>query len=122
MSWKCAVFAMTVAVFSAGCFEDDEGYRDHTPADGLGSIVVNNETYDEMDVFVDSEFAMEVGDWDDAAFDVEPGEHRVVLDGRDSDRSYAGDIDVLKGRLTILHVSSSPSSSSSYTVRIEYSD
>jgi len=105
----------------SGC-EDDEGYRDHTPPDGKGSIVVDNQTPDRLRVYIDGGYAAQADDWDDLILDLDPGVYRVFLEGRDSDRTYQGDIDVLEGRLTILHVSPDASVATAYKVRIEYEE
>jgi hypothetical protein len=104
-----------------GC-EDDEAYRDHSPPEGMGSIVVDNQTSDRVRVYIDGAYAAQAGDWDDVILDLDPGVYRVFLDGRDSDRTYQGDIDVLEGRLTILHVSPDSSVATAYRVRIEYEE
>jgi hypothetical protein len=86
----------------AGC--DDETFA-HTPPAGQGAIVVDNDAYDAVRVYING---AEVGRVDAdrwAAFDRAPGVYRVVLEETGSDRTYRDDIDVLAGRLTVLDVS-----------------
>jgi|GEM_PF-2318368 len=86
-----------------GC--DDDDYLDHNPPEGQGSIVVDNLTAIDFELFVDGEFIAEVDGGRERIVDVDTGIRRVVLD--DSDDivgSFREDIDVLEGRLTILRV------------------
>ncbi|MFO7534288.1 MAG: hypothetical protein R6X19_01150 [Kiritimatiellia bacterium] len=102
-----------------GCETDDDDY-DHNPPLGQGGIIVENFTYTDLEFFLDGRLQGKVSDDDDRAFDFPPGVYRVVLnDEDDSNRSWAGDVDVLQGRLTILNVRVDPLDSGAYTVQRE---
>jgi hypothetical protein len=102
-----------------GCETDDDDY-DHNPPPAQGSIVVENFTYTDLEFFLDGRLQGKVDDDDDRAFDFRPGFYRVVLnDEDDSNRSWAGDVDVLQGRLTILNVRIDTLDSGAYTVQRE---
>ena len=107
--------------FAPGC-EEDKGYLDHTPPEGMGSLVVDNQTPDRIRVYIDGEYVAQAGDWDELILDFAPGVYRVFLEGRDSDRAYQNDVDVLEGRLTILHVSPDASVATEYKVWTEYEE
>jgi hypothetical protein len=95
------VFATT------GC-DTEEGYLDHNPPDGQGSLIIDNHTGDDIAVFVDGSQTATVNDSSDRILDMVPGAYRLVLvEKDDGDRSYSSDVDVLEGRLTILDVWSS---------------
>ena len=47
---------------------------------------------------------------------------RVALDGDDTDRSWADDVDVLEGRLTVLEVRSAAFEYDDFDVRIYFDD
>lgn len=113
------VAAMLLAVLS-GCEEDS--YRDHNPPAGQGSIVVDNNTGIEFDVFIDGSPAGSVGDWSERILDREPGVYRFVLTEDDGGGSFRDDIDVLDGRLTILHVEDDGSRFGGYYVWVEIED
>lgn len=100
----------------AGCDYDDS--TDHKPPDGQGSIVVDNNTFNDIRVYIDGESQKRVDGYDDRAYDREPGVYRVVLDESGGDRTYRDDVDVLDGRLTVIDVSNDPFSSSKYDVEV----
>ena len=85
-----------------GC-EDDEDI-DHDPPAGMGSIVVDNRTYNDINVFIDGIQTNRTSDKDWRAYDLAPGVYRVVLDEDDGDRNFRGDVDVLENQLTIMDV------------------
>lgn len=98
----CAAACMTLC----GCLDDDR--LDHKPPSGQGSIVVDNHTSREIDVFINGEERTHVRARRWRAIDLEPGVHRVVLDERNGDRNYRDDVDVLERRLTIMDVTLDP--------------
>ena len=105
------------AGFLSGC--NDDRFDHHSPA-GQGSLVVDNWTGDRMTVYVDG---LEVGSTDGGKYsyyDLEPGLHRAVLDADDSDRAWAGDVDILEGRLTVLEVSGYGADYRDFIVRIYF--
>ena len=105
-SWKrwlgLAAMAATVVFGFAGCETDDD--YDHDVPAGKGTLVVDNQTPDRIRVYVDGAQVQNVGDGHERYYDLDPGVYRVVLDGDDTDRNWADDVDVLEGRLTILKV------------------
>lgn len=92
-----------VAVMLSLCGCDDDRY-DHTPPEGLGAVIVENNTRDRLRVYIDGTEVDRVKDWKHRTYDCEPGVRRVTLDGDSAGVSWAGDIDVLEGRLTVLEV------------------
>ena len=69
-----------------------------------GAIVVDNYTGDRVYVYINGREEGSVGGDNHEYYDREPGLYRVALDGDDSHRSWAADVDVLEGRLTVLKV------------------
>jgi len=98
----------STALWVTGCDWDDDDVSDHKPPAGQGSIVVDNNTDEDIKVYIDGTRVENAKDFDDRAYDLDPGLYRVVLDEDDGDRTYRDDIDVIEGRLTILDVSADP--------------
>lgn len=99
------VLAIALAVSFAmltGC-EDDEEY-DHRPPEGQGSLVIDNNTYDDIYVYIDGVEVLRAPYRSWRAYDLEPGAHRVVLDQRGGDRYHADDIDILENKRTVWDV------------------
>ncbi len=96
---------MLALVLATGlmCGCDDEDYN-HDPPVGQGAIVVDNYTGDRVYVYINGREEGSVGGDNHEYYDREPGLYRVALDGDDSHRSWAADVDVLEGRLTVLKV------------------
>ncbi len=113
----CALAIGLLLWCASGCDDNDD--FDYVPASGHGAIIVDNLTPDDVDVYVDGTFQGEVSDNHDRPFELEPGVHRVVLDG-DNHRSYANDIDVLANRLTVLHVTLPGYYSARYDVSVDF--
>jgi len=111
--------ACVVLAAAWGC-EDGDDY-DHTPPSGQGSLVIENLTSDDIDLFIDGAYHSEVGDGHHRTVDLDPGLYRVVLneDG-DGVRNFRGDVDILSGRLTILDVAFGSAGSSEYDVRTRF--
>jgi len=109
LSLAALTVGLAAALFTTGCEWDDEEY-DHNPPAGQGSLIVDNYTSTDIEVFVDGVRLGEARNDRDRAFDLAPGVYRLVLNDEDDRRNWAGDVDVLEGRLTIL------------TVRIDASD
>lgn len=97
-------FAIT-SLLATGCDWEDDDYTDHEPPAGKGSIVVDNNTADDIKVYIEGVRVADVNDFDDRAYDLNPGVYRVVLDQDGGDRTFRDDVDVIEGRLTILDVS-----------------
>lgn len=108
-----AAAALTLA---AGCEDEDD--NDHEPPPGQGSIIIYNNTPDDIAVYIDDVRVEDVGDDDDRAYDLQPGVHRVVLDQRGGDRTFRDDVDVLEGRRTIMDVTFDAFDSFDYDVAI----
>ena len=116
---RLGIMAVVLASgLAAGC-DDDDDYDHDVPA-GQGSLVVDNFTADRVRVYVDGEKRESVGDGDHRYYDLAPGVHRVALDGDDTDRSWADDVDVLEGRLTVLEVRSAAFEYDDFDVRIYF--
>ncbi len=109
--WCCLVL-LTLIV--AGCWSDS-GF-DHIPGEGLGSLVVDNRTSRDVDVFIAGEPAQRVSSRRWRAFDREPGVYRVVLDERRGDRNFRDDVDVLRGRLTVMEITADPDHRNRFSV------
>ena len=88
-----------------GCDEDDD-YLDHEPPEGQGSLIVVNESWDDLSLYLDGELTTKVTERSDRTLDMAPGVYRVVLmERRYGDRSYRDDVDILADKLTVLQVS-----------------
>lgn len=99
---KTTTALLLLALTLCGC--DDDNDRNHRVPDGMGSLIVDNNTADEISVFVDGDRVGKIKSYRDKAYDLSPGVHRVVLDQSGGDRSYRDDVDILKGKRTILDV------------------
>jgi hypothetical protein len=82
---------------------DDEDF-DRVPPEGQGSIIIDNNTSDDVRFFLDGVLIEEIDDDRKKGFDFDPGTYRVVLEQDGGDQNFRDDIDVLEGRLTILDV------------------
>lgn len=115
--------ALRPAAWAAGCalalgLAACERDWDHTPPDGQGSVIVDNRTADEVDVYLDGRATNRVDDFDHEVFDYAPGVVRVVLDEAHGRRAWGGDVDVIEGKLTVLEVTER--GGSGYDVRITF--
>ena len=116
---RLGIMAVVLASgLAAGC-DDDDDYDHDVPA-GQGSLVVDNFTVDRVRVYVDGEKMESVGDGDHRYYDLAPGVHRVALDGDDTDRFWAGEADVLQGRLTILKVNNDLGDFDEFNVDVDF--
>jgi len=100
LAWA-GLLTLLTAIF--GCNYDDDDF-DHNPPPGMGCIIVNNNTANDIRVFVNGIATNNTDDADWEAYDMKPGVYRVVLEERHGDRSYRDDIDVIENRRTILDV------------------
>ena len=110
--------ASVCVVVLVGC---DEEQFDHVPAAGMGTLIIDNDTTDDIDIFVDGLLLGQVDDYDDSYTDMMPGVYRIVLADEDGHRSYREYLDILPGRLTILHVDDT-STWGDYSVWVEFRD
>ncbi|MDD2520524.1 MAG: hypothetical protein PHR34_06180 [Kiritimatiellae bacterium] len=109
--------ALLVAGLAGGC-DDDNYSRD--PAEGMGLLVVDNFTGTRLRVYLDGERVENVSSGEHRYYDLAPGIYRIALDGSDTDRSWAGDVDLLEGRRTVMEVRSWSSDYREYDVRIYF--
>lgn len=109
--------ALILACALIAC-EDDDDFN-YTPQDGFGALIVDNYTDDDISIFVDGIELQETKDSSWRGYDLKPGVRRIVLDQQGGDHSYAGDIDILEGRKTIVDVYFSPDSIYLYEIRID---
>lgn len=110
MVWLVAVLALGALT---GC--EDERF-DREPPPGMGTLIVDNFTGDDIEVYLDGIEAEETDAGDHRYYDLEPGLHRVVLTGDDTDRMWAEDVDVLENRRTVLEVDTDPFDYDEYDV------
>jgi hypothetical protein len=87
------------------CDDDSDDIDGYTPPPGKGALTVDNNTFTDIEVYVDGAPLQRVNDGKFRRYDLEPGVRRVLLvdDERDV-RSYSADVDILRGRQTILDV------------------
>ncbi len=105
---RVCLSALLLAWCLAGCdYEDDD--HDHDVPPGLGSLIVDNNTADDIAIFIDSVRANNVDGYEHKSFDLRPGVHRVVLDERGGENSFHDDVDILEGRRTIMDIGSADS-------------
>ncbi|MFH0909587.1 MAG: hypothetical protein V1929_12575 [bacterium] len=112
------VVATTLALGTTGCDYNDDNNNDHEPPPGQGSLIIYNNTVDDIAVFIDGIRVDDVGDYNDRAYDLETGVHRVILDQRGGDRTFADDVDILADRRTIMDVATDPVDTLDYDVVI----
>ena len=102
------LLALTLG-FAVGC-EDDHDDHDHNPPAGKGAMIVDNNTLNDISVFVDGGRQQEVKDGNKRIYNLDPGVYRVVLEEQGGRRSFRDDIDILDGRNSVLDVHSGGSS------------
>ena len=104
-----------ISLCMTGCESDSFS---HKPPEGMGSLIVDNQTGDRLEVYVNGIETNRVSAYDYEASDLEPGVYRVVVQERHGSRSYRNDVDILDDKLTVMQVRWS--SSYSYSVRIYF--
>ena len=116
---KMAMMALllTTTAGLVGCELDDEDY-DHNPPAGLGTMYIDNNTYDSLEIYVDAVKVGEVGDYDTRYFDLEPGTHRIIVQEEGGTTSFRDDIDIVERERTIVDVSYDSNDSSEYDVLV----
>ena len=101
-----------------GC-EDSNDY-DHTSPAGKGSLVVDNETGTDIDLFLNGILQVKVPDDAERYMDLDPGVYRMVLDEHNDYRSYSADVDILESRLTVVKIQTSAVYAYGYSVSIYF--
>jgi len=67
-------------------------------------LFLDNRTGDDINVYLDGAVVRDLEDYDDRAYDLAPGLHRLVLDEQGGDRFGSWDIDIVAGRLTVAEI------------------
>jgi len=109
-SRKAPVFLAAVAALSLSLLGCDDSHNDfdHDIPPGKGTIFVDNNSPNGVEVFIDGVDQGKVGNGNADPFDLDPGTHRVVLNQHSSDRAWNDFVDVLVGKKTILDVTNDP--------------
>ncbi len=113
------VLCIAAAICFTSC--EDDGY-DHMPPEGHGSIIIDNESGSDAEVYLDGIFVGAAEDNEATVFDLEPGVYRLVLAEEDGSRNYRNDIDVLLNRLTILEVMNDWGDASLFHVIVDFEE
>ena len=89
-----------------GCENNNEDdYKDHVPPGGQGSLVVDNQTEDDIQVHSDGMDVGRVHDHESITVDLAPGLHQVVIaEYYHGYRNWTESVNVLAGHLTVLRV------------------
>lgn len=96
---------VTLLPLAGGCsWDEDDDDKDFIPPEGQGALRVDNNTGDDIRVYVNGELLGTTGDYSDRAFPLDPGLYRVVLDQKSGGRNYRDDVDIIVGRLTVLDI------------------
>ncbi|NLB54471.1 MAG: hypothetical protein GX811_01660 [Lentisphaerae bacterium] len=88
-------------LFAAGC---EKKYHEHQPPTGEGSLVLDNRTSSDINLYLDGKYTNRVYAMDYRVIDLTPGAYRLVLEQRRGTKYFGTDIDVLEDRLTILDI------------------
>lgn len=102
---------------TTGC---DDSEFDRDPPSGQGSLIADNFTGDRIAVYLDGLEAESVRSGKHRYYDLDPGVHRIALDSDDTRRSWAGDVDILEGRRTVLEVRGYQGDYNSFDVEIYF--
>lgn len=97
-----ALCALVWIIAGAGC--DDGTPRVGRPPEGMGRLVIDNRTGNDLRVYFNGEPAEGVRRNRYRTYDLPPGELGVTLDQRHSDRSARFRVDILRGRVIIADV------------------
>jgi len=102
----CVLIAAAALATLTGCEDDDDDY-DHNPPAGMGTLILENDTYDDVTVALDGRIQPEVREDSNRKYDLEPGIWRLVLDQQGGDQNWRGDVDIIEGHLTIVNIGAS---------------
>jgi hypothetical protein len=119
LHWTGYAAAAGLALLCASCEIDFDDDIDHDIPEGQGSLVIDNWTLHEINVYADGVYLGKADELDDDAFDLDPGTVRIVLDEDGGDRFYADEADIIEGRLTIWEVLESGFDDYAVRVRIQ---
>ena len=98
---KILLGMVVMLAVTAGCDNGD----DHRPPAGMGSIMLRNNTGDDIFVYLDGILSSNRADYATTTpYDLKPGSYRVSLTERRGWRSWSGFVDVLENRLAYLDV------------------
>jgi hypothetical protein len=117
LSRIAAASCIITSVLLTSC---DNGSYNHVPPEGKGSIIVDNMTGTDAEVYLGGVYAGIAEANESAAFDLEPGVYRVVLAEKEGSRNYWRETDVLADRLTILAVTINTSNQGLYSVTVDF--
>ncbi len=100
--WALIAACGCILGWAAGC---DDGRPDvDDPPEGMGRLVVDNRSPEDLHAYFDGEPAGEIRDGKYRTFDLPPGEVRVTLDQSHSDRMASRDVDILRDRIVVMEV------------------
>ncbi len=102
-AFKTHTLLLVMILALASCESDDDSY-DHDPPAGMGALIIDNHTDDDISVYLNGVETNKAPDSDWKAYDLKPGGYRLVLEQRGGDHSFNDDVDVLENRRTILDV------------------
>lgn len=117
--WLAVMACSLVCALMAGCNEEVVPEDEPLP-EGKGSLVLNNLTTDAINIYVGGMQTGTVAAISDAVVYMYPGLYRVVLDQDGGPRNFRDDVDILRGRRTILHIDYNPADTNLYTVVLEF--
>jgi hypothetical protein len=113
-----AVALGAVLTLAGGC--NEEVPADEPLPEGKGSLVLSNLTADTVNVYVGGVQTTVVAAVSQSVVYMYPGLYRVVLDQEGGTRNYRDDVDILRGRRTILHIGYSTADTNLYSVVLEF--
>jgi hypothetical protein len=108
-------FLVVLAVLAAGCSWSSDSK--HVPPEGLGSIVLRNNTAGSFSVTIDG-VVNAAGTAASATipYDLRPGTYVVTLQQSGGPRTWSGSVTVQLGRLTDMDVTTDPANPNLYDV------
>lgn len=106
LSKRCCRWSWLLPLLAAlaGMVACEREEYDHEPPAGQGALVISNYTGDDVQVYLNGAAVAGVAADEHRYYDLNPGVHRVALDSDGNKASWAGDADVLEGRLTVMEV------------------